>query len=357
MELAQAEGARGLRIEVGRRGQLAAERAHLESTDGVGGLVERAVVRTDVSADFRGGPGALVADFFDQEVDHLLRRHFPEVEPEADDDAGAAVHPPEQRADLLFRRGEVTVVPQQHLPVQCPAFYEERRTKARAIGGMASRHVELKVVAGNEFMRSHQLHEGPGVSPHRFELPLVRHRLVGIGDLDPRPAVGGIGQRALGLGTEHSHSPQVLGSFGDGDQLMFFEETDRLFRLGHRQGELPPRRHVVGLDLCQRLRGRRTTELRGGLRHLRLAPGELGLAGLDQVAGAVGDHLRLERLLQKSGSQRLADQRIIVLAFLAGLFFPQVRGEVLELLLQFLVGLAVPPGEGRIEAIVEFIPG
>lgn len=68
------------------------------------------------SVDFAGGVVAFVPNAIDEEVDHLLGRHLAEVILEADDDAGTAVHPPEEHSDAVLWRFSVVHVPELHLP-------------------------------------------------------------------------------------------------------------------------------------------------------------------------------------------------------------------------------------------------
>src|SRR5438105_4511790 len=49
------------------------------------------------------------------------------METEREEDAGAAVHPPEEHSDTVLRRLCEVQIPQQHLPVERPAFDIERR--------------------------------------------------------------------------------------------------------------------------------------------------------------------------------------------------------------------------------------
>jgi hypothetical protein len=80
-----------------------------------------------------------VPDPVDEEIDRLLRRplaHVEHVELEREDDAGAAVHAPEERADALFGRLVEAEVVEQQFPVERPALAEERAATGQ-VGAVA----------------------------------------------------------------------------------------------------------------------------------------------------------------------------------------------------------------------------
>ena len=64
---------------------------------------------------------------------HSLGRHLFEMEAEREDDAGTAVHVPEEHADLVLGRPGEALVPEQQLPVEGPALGPERRAEQAAI--------------------------------------------------------------------------------------------------------------------------------------------------------------------------------------------------------------------------------
>ncbi len=65
------------------------------------------------------------ADFFNEEVDHLLRSHLSQMELERHDDPGATVDAPEEHAHPVFRCFRETEIPEEHFPVKAPSLTEE----------------------------------------------------------------------------------------------------------------------------------------------------------------------------------------------------------------------------------------
>ena len=57
------------------------------------------------------------------------------------------MHAPKEHADSIFRCfAETRLVPENHFPIKCPAFYAERGVKKTAIRTVTGIHEELKVV-------------------------------------------------------------------------------------------------------------------------------------------------------------------------------------------------------------------
>src|SRR5690625_5016663 len=101
-----------------------------------------------------------------QIVDALLRRPVSKVIIEGEDDPGIPMRSPEKHADSVFRSFCKAQVPQQDLPVKCPALSPERGLKRASMGIVAARKIALHMVSRNQFM----LYCGPVkmriVSPH-----------------------------------------------------------------------------------------------------------------------------------------------------------------------------------------------
>src|SRR5262249_34263690 len=95
----------------------------------------------------------LVSDAIHEEVDAFLRRHFLQVEAQRENDARAAVHAPEERADFVLGLSLEFQVPEEQFPVERVAFRPEGRAEQATIRFVTSRHETLQVMAGNQFMK------------------------------------------------------------------------------------------------------------------------------------------------------------------------------------------------------------
>src|SRR5262249_4000547 len=94
------------------------QRPDLQTTQHVGGLIERTIRAVERAPNFRSRIVQFVADAFHQKVDALFGSHLPQMKAERENDARGAVHSPEEHSDLVLRSlGEVEV-PEQHLPVK-----------------------------------------------------------------------------------------------------------------------------------------------------------------------------------------------------------------------------------------------
>ena len=164
--------------------QLFMQFAKLQRPDHVGRLVKRAIASHDTSANFCTGVIGLVTHAINQVLNAFLSRHFTGMVAEREHDSCTTVLPPEEHANpVLVGLGE-TEVPEQHLPVHCPAFQPERCTKGLAIRLVPLVHEVLKVMTGDQFM----VHRCPGevgvVPPHAHHLVHVGHFAFWIGNQD-----------------------------------------------------------------------------------------------------------------------------------------------------------------------------
>ncbi len=117
------------------------------------------------------------------------------------------------------------------------------------------------------------------------------------------------------------------------------------------------RRRVVGLDAGQgSLPVVAQPHLPRGLLHFHFAEDELALADSNQLVGRVRQPLAPDVGRQGLGPQRLADQRVIVLALDSGKVFADVLGILVELLGGIVAGFLQPPGEARLISLVKGVP-
>src|SRR5262252_3270017 len=89
----------------------------------------------------------------DEKVDALLRSHLLQVKTERKNNASAAMHPPEERADLVLRLLLEFQVPEEQFPVESVAFRPEGRAEQSAIRFVTSSHEALEVMTRNQLMK------------------------------------------------------------------------------------------------------------------------------------------------------------------------------------------------------------
>ena len=74
-------------------------------------LIERSVVAGKRATDLGGGVVAFVTHTIDEKIDRFLRRHFLQVKIQTEDDPLTSMHPPEKRADAVFRSFLESLIP------------------------------------------------------------------------------------------------------------------------------------------------------------------------------------------------------------------------------------------------------
>ena len=140
------------------------------------------------------------------------------------------MHPPEKRADAVFRRLVKALVPQQKLPVQRPALHPERRVENLAVRAVTGGHIPLQVMARDQLVMRHGMREMRVVAAHAHHFLLVRHGRGRVGNEDRLAAEK---ERAdeLALGRHHLHPPRIAGQRRDGNEFVLLDILDRLARL------------------------------------------------------------------------------------------------------------------------------
>ena len=192
-----------------------------------------------------------MADAVDKEIDALGGGPFFEVEVQAEEDAGAAVHTPEEHADAVFRRLGKAEIPEPHLPVEGPAFDPERRIERPAVGPVALGHVGLEMVAGDDFVVDGGAGEMDIVAAEAHELGFVRYFSRGEAD-DDLFAAEEEGVDALFGGGHPAHAPDVFGVGGNRDEVAFFEEIEGFEDLIADEGGLLAGGDVEIFDVFER---------------------------------------------------------------------------------------------------------
>ena len=232
-----------------------------------------------------------MANFADQQVDSLLRGHRAQMEAEREDDAGAAVHAPEQSSDALLRRVVEAMIPENHLPIEGVALNPEAGFKLLPVGPVALRHELLQPVAGDELVKDRGVREAGIVAAHAHHALLKRHSVGWIADADD-VAAGEERIYKLALGRHHLHSICLFGELGYGDQIVLLGELDALDGQIMNQLRLLARLHIRILHFFQRLAPIVSiAHIAAGANHLLLAPCHLLPGHGDQLFRRVGDHL------------------------------------------------------------------
>src|SRR5687767_12139815 len=121
----------------------------LTTAEQVSDLIERPITSIERTADLGRGIVALMADTIDEIIDTLLRRHLFQMEAQRENDSRAAVHVPEQHANLVLRRLRKVHVPKQKLPVKRPAFAPKWCAEQASIWLVALSHEALQMMTGD----------------------------------------------------------------------------------------------------------------------------------------------------------------------------------------------------------------
>jgi len=228
--------------------QLPIERANLQTTEHVCGLIKRDIPSLHGSSNFRGGIASFMADIFHQKIDGFLSGHGTEVKAQRENYPRTPMGTPEEHADTVLGRCMKIQIPQQHFPIQSPTFHQKRRAKESPVGSVAIGHEQLQMMSGYEFMMDGGFREMNIVAPHAHELVAVFHRVGGKGDGN-HFTPGKVGIHLLTLGSHHLHAPDFLGQGRDGQQRTLFQKINGFMGQLLDQLGLLPRRHVFGFDV------------------------------------------------------------------------------------------------------------
>jgi hypothetical protein len=198
------------------------------------------------------------------------------------------------------------------------------------------------VVARDEFVRGDDAEEVAVVPAHGGEFILVGHGIGGVGHAHGGLAVDCVGKGFLGVRGNHFEPPDFLAERGDGDEVVFAEESDGADGFGGGEVGLTAGRDVGAFDgfegiPCGAAHGF------GGVAQLFFAPCEFAFCDGDEFAGGVGDQFAGDACGEGVRSDGVADERVVRLAFLGGEFFAEVSGVLFEGFVGFGVGLAGPP--------------
>ena len=227
---------------------------------------------------------------------HSLGRHLLEVEAQREDDAGAAVHAPEEHADAVLGRLGEAAVPEQELPVECPALAPERRVEQPAVRLVPRGHVTLEMMARDHLVKDGGAGEVDVVAAHAHQLRFVGH---GVGrkrddDRSRRPVKKGF--TSWRSGDIIVHPPRVAAERGDRDEVVAVEVVDRLERQVADQVPAACRaRRGASSRARARRASRRPMPISREAFFISSSHQASSVAGeLDQLLGRVGDHLVLE---------------------------------------------------------------
>src|SRR5262245_37168016 len=99
------------------------------------------------------------------------------MEVQREDDAGTAVHPPDQEADAIFRRAREAHLVEHELPVERVALGPEGGAKRATIWLVTGGHESLQVVARNQFMVDGGPRKMDVVAAQALQLGIVGHRV------------------------------------------------------------------------------------------------------------------------------------------------------------------------------------
>src|SRR5215471_16073922 len=145
------------------------------------------------------------------------------METERKDDARAAVHPPEERTDLVLRLALKLEVPEQQLPIKRVPLSPEWRAEKRAIRPIARGHEALEMMAGNQFMKDGGARKRRIVAAHAHHLLFMRH---GVGRVRHENGFTAQKERAdeLSIRRHHLHAPRVTRKLRHGHQVVIVDE-------------------------------------------------------------------------------------------------------------------------------------
>src|ERR1043166_2404779 len=216
------------------------------------------------------------------------------METEREDDSGAPMHPPEERADLVLRLLLKFQIPEQQLPVKCVALTPERCTKQPSIRFVASRHESLQMMARYQFMKDGGSREGGIVATHAHHLLFMRHCVCRIRNQN---CFASEEERAnqLPLRSHHFHPPGIARELRHRYQIVVVDKLDCFKSEISDQLRLLSRFHISVLYMLECfLPVIAVTQLARGLLHFIFAPGEFFVRNSDQLLGCVGNHFRLQ---------------------------------------------------------------
>ncbi len=170
-------------------------------------------------------------------------------------------------------------------------------------------------MAGDEFVWGDDAHEVAVIAAHGGDFVVVGHGVGGVGDAHGGLSVDGVGHGFLAVWRDHFETPDFFGEWGDGDEIVLFEEVDGAVGFGDGEGWLAAWGDVGEFDFFDGSFGG-GAHGGGGGGELGFAPCELAVGDFDEFLWGVGDHFVGEACGEGGGADGVADERVIGVAFL-----------------------------------------